>query len=256
MGEVMKSAIDRAAGMVCGSAYTVALTGAGISTPSGIPDFRSPYSGLWHGIDPLDVASIWAFRDHPAAFYRWIRPVIRSVLAAQPNPAHLALAEMEQHGLLRCIITQNVDSLHQRGGSRRILELHGHTRSATCLICQHRTDTGPLWRQIMDGAAPPVCPQCGGLLKPDVVFLGEQLPYAALSAAQQEALECEVLLIIGTSLEVMPAADLPLLARRRGARTILINQTPTTLDDTMDLVIRADVVRTMQALWRALRQAL
>jgi len=251
----MRSAIERVAGVLRGSAYTVALTGAGISTSSGIPDFRSPYSGLWHGVDPLDVASIWAFHDHPAAFYRWIRPVIRKLLTAQPNPAHRALAEMEQQGLLRAIITQNVDSLHQRSGSQRVLEIHGHTRSATCLRCQHTSDAAPLWRLIMDGAVLPVCPLCGGLLKPDVVFLGEPLPYEALSAAQQEALACEVMLIIGTSLEVLPAADLPRLAHRRGAYTILINQTPTALDDTMDRVIRADVVRAMQALWQALRRA-
>jgi NAD-dependent deacetylase len=230
-----------------GCRYLVALTGAGISTPSGIPDFRSERSGLWNRADPLEVASLWGFHDHPERFYDWYRPLLRKSAAARPNPAHQALARLEATGPLRTIITQNIDSLHQAAGSRRVLELHGHTRTATCLSCREQSCCDALLRGILESREPLRC-DCGGLLKPDVVLFGEPLPYETLSAAQQEALACDTLLIIGTSLEVMPAADLPLLARRRGARLILINLMPTPLDDQMDVVIREDVVKALRTL--------
>jgi NAD-dependent deacetylase len=173
-------------------------------------------------------------------------------LAAKPNAAHTALAILEQHGRLAGVITQNIDSLHLRAGSRRVLELHGHTRTATCLGCRHTVSSALLWSAVLDGVQPPPCSECGGLLKPDVVLFGEPLPYDAIITAQQEALAADTMLIVGSSLEVMPAADLPLLAKRRGASTILINLTPTPLDDQMDVVIREDVVKTWQRVHRAL----
>ncbi len=234
--------------------YWVALTGAGISTPSGIPDFRSPGAGLWNAADPLEVASLWGFHDHPERFYNWVRPLVHKTMNARPNRAHLVLAQMEAHARLRAVITQNIDSLHQRAGSRRVLELHGHMRTATCLSCRYQADAGPLLAEVMNGSFAGTCPRCGGLMKPDVVLFGEPVPYEALSMAQQEALACDVMLVVGTSLEVMPAADLPLLAKRRGARLILINLAPTLLDDQMDVVLRADVVKALHALWRELRK--
>lgn len=234
--------------------YWVALTGAGISTPSGIPDFRSPGAGLWNSADPFEIASLWGFHDHPERFYSWVRPLVRKALTARPNGAHLILAQMEAQGRLRAVITQNIDSLHQRAGSRRVLELHGHMRTASCLNCRYQADAGPLLVEVLNGGYTGTCPRCGGLMKPDVVLFGEPIPYEALSAAQQEALACEVMLVVGTSLEVMPAADLPLLAKRRGARLILINLAPTPLDDQMDVVLRADVVKALQAIWRKLQK--
>jgi NAD-dependent deacetylase len=248
----MAAYIRQAVELLRRSAYTIALTGAGISTPSGIPDFRSPVNGLWSSANPLEVASIWAFAAQPATFYEWFRPLLTKFLTAQPNPAHHILAEMETSGRLSAVITQNIDSLHQAAGSRRVVELHGHTRTVTCLSCGGQTPADGLWSEIMAGAEPPRCAECQGLLKPDVILFGEPLPYEAVQAAQQEALRCDLMLVIGTSLEVMPAADLPLLARRRGARTILINLTPTELDHQFDLVLRADVIQTLQDLWRAL----
>ena len=234
--------------------YWVALTGAGISTPSGIPDFRSPGTGLWNIADPLEVASLWGFYDHPERFYSWVRPLIHKTVNARPNRAHVVLAQMEAHARLRAVITQNIDSLHQRVGSRRVLELHGHLRTASCLRCRYQADAAPLLAEVMRGTVSVTCPRCGGAMKPDVVLFGEPIPYEALSAAQQEALTCDVMLVVGTSLEVMPAADLPLLAKRRGARLILINLAPTSLDDQMDVVLRADVVKSLQALWSALQK--
>lgn len=248
----MPRSLEQVISLLRASRYMVALTGAGISTYSGVPDFRGDHAGLWRHIDPLSVASIWAFHDDPERFYRWIKPVILKALAARPNPAHAALAELERAGRLKAVITQNIDSLHQQAGSRRVLEVHGHTRTATCLSCHHTLPSDALWLAALDGGTPSPCPLCSGLLKPDFVLFGEPLPYDTISAAQHETLACDLMLVIGTSLEVMPAADLPLLARRRGARLILVNLTPTPLDDRMDVVIRADVVKTLQELRRAL----
>lgn len=246
--------LRKAAELLRATRYWVALTGAGVSTPSGIPDFRSPGAGLWNAADPLEVASLWGFHDHPERFYRWIRPLLRKAMAAQPNRAHYVLAQMEAHGRLRAVITQNIDSLHQRAGSQRVLELHGHMRTASCLSCRYQTGAEPLLAEVLNGGCVSACPRCGGLMKPDVVLFGEPIPYEALNAAQQEALACDVMLVVGTSLEVMPAADLPLLAKRRGARLILINLAPTALDEQMDVVLRADVVKTLQALWHDLQK--
>ncbi len=249
-GPTMPSPVQRVAELLRCSAYTVALTGAGISTPSGIPDFRSPQSGLWSQSDPLEVASLWAFHERPEAFYAWIRPLLQTVITAQPNAAHQVLAAMEAQHRLAAIITQNIDSLHQQAGNQRVLELHGHIRTSTCLTCQTVYPSESLWPGLLAGA-PPRCPACHAVLKPDVILFGEPLPYDVLSAAQQESLACEVMLVVGTSLEVMPAADLPLLARRRGARLIIINRTRTALDEQADVILRADVSRALLAVWRA-----
>ncbi len=245
----MSQPLRQAAELLRSAGHWVALTGAGISTPSGIPDFRSENIGLWNYADPLEVASLWGFYNQPERFYSWFRPMLRKAFAAQPNGAHRVLAEMERAGRLRAVITQNIDSLHQRAGSAHVLELHGHTRTVTCLNCRSQGAADRLLADVLQGGAGLPCPECGGLLKPDVILFGEPLPYDAISAAQQAALACDIMLVIGTSLEVMPAADLPLLAKRRGAHLILINMTPTFLDDKMDVVLRADVAKTLQALW-------
>ena len=248
----MPRPVEQAIELLSAARHAVVLTGAGISTPSGIPDFRGRGSGLWTEADPLAVASIWAFHDQPERFYRWIRPVMVRLLTARPNAAHTTLALLEQSGLLKAVITQNIDSLHLKAGSRHVLEIHGHTRTASCLDCHHPITSDPLWSAVLKGVPPPPCPACGGLLKPDVVLFGEPLPYEAISAAQHETLAADVVLVIGSSLEVMPAADLPLLAKRRGAATILVNLTRTPLDERMDVVIREDVVKTLQRLRRGL----
>ena len=228
------------------SRRTLALTGAGVSTRSGIPDFRSERSGLWKQVNPLEVASIWGFHEHPERFYAWLRPVLAKTVEARPNAAHKVLAQMEAAGRLAGVLTQNVDSLHQAAGNKCVWELHGHMRTMTCLGCKRKVSAaGPL-QDVLAGLPPPRCETCQELLKPDIVLFGEPLPYDVLSRAQEETLACDVMLIVGTSLEVMPAADLPLLARRRGAQLILVNLTPTALDTEMDVIVREDVVDALQ----------
>lgn len=235
-----REGIRQAARLLGSATYAVALTGAGLSTASGIPDFRSPMSGLWQQIDPLLTASIWSFHEEPERFYRWFMPVARKIRSARPNVAHAALADLEGAGRLQLLITQNVDNLHQLAGSARVLELHGHLRSATCLDCHRPELVAAFWLQV-DGGQIARCSHCQGLLKPDVTLIGEPLNHEVLQAAQQAALTCDVMLVIGTTLEVEPAADLPYLARRRGARLILVNREPTRADSIADVVVGGDV---------------
>jgi NAD-dependent deacetylase len=234
----------QAAELINQARYAVALTGAGISTPSGIPDFRHTNSGLWGNADPLAVASVFAFRRNPEPFYNWVRPLSGLLLNAQPNPAHLALAQLEKMGRLKAIITQNIDSLHRQAGSQVVYELHGHLRQVTCLRCYQAQDSAAiLTRFINDGCIPQH--HCGGVFKPNVILFGEQLPLSEYIPAQQAVKQADVLLVIGSSLEVAPAADLPELAWQNGAKLIIINLQPTHLDHRADLVIRADVVEAL-----------
>ncbi|MFQ6015170.1 MAG: NAD-dependent protein deacylase [Anaerolineae bacterium] len=235
--------IRQAADLTRHAEYAVALTGAGISTPSGIPDFRSPDTGLWVRFDPMEVASIWAFRQNPEKFYEMMRPLAKTMLEAEPNPAHYALAELEEMGLLHAIITQNVDDLHQRAGSKRVLEVHGNMRQATCLGC-HRTVPGQtLIEQLIEEGKVPRCAQCGGVLKPNVIFFGELLPVDVLMEAEQEARKCDLMLVAGSYLEVIPAADLPRQALRHGAKLIIVNYQPTGLDHRAEVVIHEDLAQ-------------
>jgi len=236
----LETQIQRAAQLILAARYTIAFTGAGHSTASGIPDFRSPGSGLWEKSNPMLVASIWAFRLNPKSFYDWIRPMAKLLLTAPPNPAHQALAELEAMGLLQTIVTQNIDNLHQRAGSRRVLELHGHMRSATCIRCYKEVPIDPTFeQQIMDGQVPHC--SCGGTFKPNVILFGEQLPIRVLNEAMAQARRCDLILVAGSSLEVTPAGDIPFLAVDCGARAIIVNLEPTHFDERADVVIHGDV---------------
>lgn len=208
----------------------VAFTGAGISTPSGIPDFRSPHSGLWTNADPMAVASIYGFRQNPEAFYNWIYPLAHLTINALPNPAHLALARLEALTNFSAVITQNIDMLHTRAGSTRVYELHGHMREATCIHCFKVYPAEPIITRFLSDRLVPHCPACNSVLKPNVILFGEQLPIQQLMGAQEAARKADVMLIVGSSLEVAPASDIPLLARRFGAQLIIINLEPTPLD--------------------------
>lgn len=243
--------VERAAALLRSARRAVALTGAGISTPSGIPDFRSPASGLWEQADPMVVASIQGFRRNPQAFYDWLRPLVRQMLEAAPNPAHRALAGLEQNGLLRAVITQNIDGLHQRAGSRRVLELHGHVRTATCVRCGSKVPAGPLIGQLVTSREVPRCGRCGGALKPDVVLFGEMLPGDVLEEAEKEAEACDVMLVAGSSLTVAPASLLPEMALGHGARLVIVNRDPTDLDRAAEVVLHEDVAEALPAIARA-----
>jgi NAD-dependent deacetylase len=224
--------------------YAIALTGAGHSTPSGIPDFRSPESGLWTLVDPLEVASLFAFRLRPQHFYDWIRPLARLMVEAGPNPAHFALARLEAAGLIKAVITQNIDGLHQKAGSQRVHEVHGHMREATCIRCYQAVPADNLIRAFLEDGQVPRC-TCGGVMKPNVILFGEQLPLSVLTAARQDTLACDLMLVIGSSLTVEPVSDLPLMASGHGARLVIINYQPTHLDERADVLIQGDLAEVM-----------
>lgn len=249
-----EESIRRAAELFLNARHAVALTGAGISTPSGIPDFRSPDSGLWTKDDPMEVASIRTFRTEPEAFYEWMRPTIQLFLEADPNPAHLALAELEEMGLLEAVITQNIDNLHQKAGSKRVLELHGHFREAVCMECRQAYPTeGMIYEYMLKGKVPS-CDGCGGVLKPMAVFMGEPLPMDVLLDAEMEAQMCDLMLVAGSSLTVVPAANIPSLARRLGSDVIIVNYERTPADRDAEVVIHEDVAQTLPAIVEICRE--
>jgi len=206
----------------------VVLTGAGVSTESGIPDFRSR-TGLWAQFDPREYATIEAFRADPHKVWSFYKPRIAVLTEAEPNPAHLALAELERRGLVHAIVTQNIDLLHERAGSREVVEVHGSIRTASCPGCGERY---PLERvvELLETADAPSCPACGRVLKPDVVFFGELLPVEAIDRATELARAAALLLVVGSALEVYPVAGLPLETLAAGGMLAIVNQGPTPFD--------------------------
>jgi NAD-dependent deacetylase len=248
--------IEQAASLWARSDFAVALTGAGLSTGSGIPDFRSPQAGVWSGADPMQVASLATFRYAPEEFFAWVRPLANQMRRAQPNAAHRALAALEARGKLHAVITQNIDELHRRAGSQHVLEVHGSLHTATCVRCWKVWPGAALVDQFVADGEMPTCPSCGGLVKPDVTLMGEQLPLAVMRAAQQAARDCDLMLVAGSSLEVMPAGGLPVEALNHGARLVIVNQQPTYVDERADVVIHADVVQALPALAAAIAEAL
>jgi NAD-dependent deacetylase len=239
MGQA-NSLIEQAAALLHEAQFAVAFTGAGISTPSGIPDFRSPSTGLWQHADILKVASIYGFRQDPQAFYDWIHPLAELTLTALPNAAHLSLARLEAEGRLKAVITQNIDMLHRRAGSQTVFELHGHLREATCIHCFKVYPAEPIIRQFIDDHQVPHCPYCHSVLKPNVILYGEQLPVQEFLNAKDYCRRADLIMVIGSSLEVAPASDLPMLAARNGAKIIIINLDTTFMDQQADLRIVGD----------------
>lgn len=199
------------------SRYAIALTGAGISVESGIPDFRSS-DGLWSKYDPLEYAYIESFRANPAKVWRMLVELDTVLLKAKPNGAHLSLAELEKRGMLRVVVTQNVDSLHQRAGSKVVVEFHGNNRTLRCDACGWRVPR----EAVSLASLPPMC-SCGTALRPDLVFFGEAIPTDAYNQALAAAEKCDFMVIVGTSASVAPASHLPLFAKRRGAFLLEIN---------------------------------
>jgi NAD-dependent deacetylase len=240
--------IEFAADLFRQSKHAVILTGAGLSTPSGIPDFRSTGTGLWSKDEPLDAASLNTFRTKPERFFSWFRPLANQIYNAQPNPAHLALAKLEQVGKIKSIITQNIDMLHQKAGSKTVIEMHGTMQTLTCTQCYHQVQAETLLNSFVETGALPKCPKCNQLLKPDVILFGEQLPQAAWFKAQREARHCDLMLVAGSSLEVLPVAGLPMQALDRGAHLIIINNTQTYLNVRADVAILEDVATIIPAI--------
>jgi NAD-dependent deacetylase len=247
--------IEQAVHILRQARYGIALTGAGVSTPSGIPDFRSPDSGVWRHHDPFEVASIYAFRQHPERFFEWIRPLAAQLHDAQPNAAHVALAQLEHDDVLHMIITQNIDGLHQRAGAAQVAEVHGHVREATCMRCYHVVKADQFMHDFIATGNIPRCSSCAGILKPNVILFGEALPARALLSANQAVQRCDVLLIAGSSLEVAPVSELPQQAHRNGAKVIIVNYTSTYMDSAADVVIHGDVAEVLPQIAAGLKVA-
>jgi NAD-dependent deacetylase len=229
----------------------VALTGAGVSTESGIPDFRSP-TGLWARFDPLEYGSIEAFRRDPLKVWSFYKPRVEMLTGAEPNAAHLALAELERLGFLEAVVTQNIDLLHERAGSREVVEVHGSIRTATCPGCGERYELARVLELLAEADAP-ACPACGTLLKPDVVFFGELLPAGAIERAFELARAARLLLVVGSALEVHPVAGLPQETRAAGGELAIVNRGPTPYDGQASLKIDGNAGEVLAAAVALLR---
>jgi NAD-dependent deacetylase len=243
---------ERLAELIRGADSVVALTGAGISVPSGIPDFRSPGTGLWENVNPMEVAHIDVFRRDPARFWHFYGERFQTLEDKRPNRAHEALAVLEQAGLLDAVITQNIDRLHARAGSQELIEVHGTIAHSSCLGCGNRYELDDVRsRQAADGGRVPRC-DCGDPLKPDVVLFGEYLPVDALDRAERLAAQADLMLCIGSSLEVYPVAELPTVTLAAGGQIAILTQGPTRLDSRAAVRCSGDVVAELDSVLAAL----
>ena len=240
--EEINERISEIADFLLGSSHAVVLTGAGVSTESGIPDFRSPGSGLWTVLNP-ELFTIQGFKANPGEFYRAGLPFYKMLQSAEPNAAHTVLAELEKRGLVKAIITQNVDGLHQKGGARRVFEIHGTLSSVSCMHCGEGADLEQVIADVEEGLLPPLCIDCGEPLKPDVVLFGEPLS-PDYKQALEEAQKADLIMVIGSSMQVSPANQLPSYSDN----LIIINRTPTFHDSKARVVIHDSTARAMSLL--------
>jgi NAD-dependent protein deacetylase/lipoamidase len=249
--QVATAGVERLAELIGESAGTVALTGAGVSVPSGIPDFRTPETGLWANVDPIEVAHIDVFERDPARFWSYYRPRFQALGDKRPNRAHEALAELERRGLLAATITQNIDRLHRAAGARELVEVHGSIETSSCRACDASfglDEVDSLFDE--DGVA--VCAACDGAVKPDVILFGELLPEAAMRRAQELAATAELMLCVGSSLVVHPVAALPELTLSAGGRLAIVTKGATPYDDDAVLKLEGEVDAELDALLAAL----
>lgn len=235
----MDDKIEELLGLVSVSKKTLALTGAGISTDSGIPDYRSPETGLWTKIDQ-SVVSLEGFRRNPENYYSYALDVYPVRKAAKPNPAHETLSKLERDGFLTAVITQNVDGLHQQAGSKIVYELHGSTRRVVCTSCGQAFSMEDAMEKVVSGENPPLC-SCGGVLKPDAVFFGEALPEKTWEEARKLVIDSDLLIVLGTSLQVFPVSSLPSVALESGSRLVIVNLSKTPFDKQADLLINENI---------------
>ncbi|MDP8925126.1 MAG: Sir2 family NAD-dependent protein deacetylase [Chloroflexota bacterium] len=248
----MDPAALQLADLIARSRRIVAFTGAGVSTESGIPDFRSP-GGVWDRHAPIDFRDFLASADARRETWRRGLHTYPVVAAAEPNAAHLALVELELSGKLSAVVTQNIDGLHQKAGHGpgRVIELHGNAHGVRCLDCEARYDRPAIHARVTAGEAEPDCAGCGGTLKPTTVSFGEGMPYDELRRAEQEALACDLMLVVGSSLVVFPAAAVPQRAVDAGARLAIVNATETPLDERADMVVRGRAAVVLPLIVRA-----
>ena len=242
----------RLAELLSASRRAVVLTGAGVSVPSGIPDFRSPGTGLWERVNPMEVAHIDVFRREPDRFWSFYGERFAALRDKQPNRAHEAIAELERRGLVRGVVTQNVDRLHRRAGSRCVIEVHGSIERSICLECGGAVGIDRVVEMLDRSPGAPECEACIAPLKPDVVLFGELLPEQAMADAYALAAEADLLLCVGSSLEVYPVASLPSVTREEGGRLAILTQGPTPYDRDAEVRLTGDVVDELDAVIAAL----
>ncbi len=237
--------------LIRGSGCTVVLTGAGVSVPSGIPDFRTPETGLWANVDPMEVAHIDVFERDPARFWSYYRPRFQSLGDKRPNAAHEALAELERRGLIEAVITQNIDRLHRAGGSRNLIEVHGSIETSSCTRCAAVYGLDQV-DALFDGDGVAICSSCGAAVKPDVILFGEMLSESAMARARDLAERAELMICVGSSLAVYPVAGLPQLTLERGGRLALVTMGETPYDADAELKLGGEVVEELAAVMAAL----
>ncbi len=243
--------MERLAELLGQSRRTVVLTGAGVSVPSGIPDFRTPQTGLWAKVDPMEVAHISVFERDPERFWSYYRPRFQALGDKEPNRAHEALAELERRGLIEGVITQNIDRLHRAAGSENVIEVHGSIETSSCLECETAFGLDEV-DGLFDERGVAICAECGGAVKPDVVLFGELLPEEAMARATELAEGAEVMLCVGSSLAVHPVAGLPRLTLEHGGALAIVTKGATPYDRYAELKLEGEVDAELAALVAAL----
>jgi NAD-dependent deacetylase len=245
--QVTTTEVERLAELLGRSRRAVALTGAGVSVPSGIPDFRTPETGLWAKVDPMEVAHIDVFEREPERFWSYYRSRFESLGDKEPNRAHQALAELERRGLIEAVITQNIDRLHRAAGSENVIEVHGSIETSFCMECGTAFEIEAM-DALFDGRGVALCSACGGAVKPDVVLFGEMLPLEAIERATELAEEADLMLCVGSSLAVHPVAGLPQLTLESGGRLALVTKGETPYDGATELKLGGEVDEELAAL--------
>jgi NAD-dependent deacetylase len=252
----MDERIQKVAGLIRQSKKVIVFTGAGVSTESGIPDFRSP-GGVWHKYNPEDFyyQKFISSEESREKYWQMSREFYEPVKNAQPNAAHKAVVELEKMGKLDCVITQNVDNLHQRAGSspEKVIELHGTVVSVSCLSCRKKYSREEIQSWLLQGVRVPQCDTCGGILKPDTVSFGQSMPQKETAESFHRARNCDLLIVIGSSLVVQPAASIPLEAKESGAKLVIINRDPTSHDSYAEVVIHGSAGEVMSRIMDGLK---
>jgi len=249
--QVTTPQVERLAELLGRSRRVVALTGAGVSVPSGIPDFRTPETGLWARVDPMEVAHIRVFEGDPERFWSYYRPRFQSLGDKEPNRAHEALAELERRGLVEGVITQNIDRLHRAAGSENVIEVHGSIETSSCTACGASFGLEEV-EDLFDERGVAICAACAGPVKPDVVLFGEMLPAEAIEAATELAEAADLMLCVGSSLAVHPVAGLPQLTLERGGRLAIVTKGETPYDGDAEVKLEGEVDAELEALLAAL----
>jgi len=238
--------IERLRDLIGSAQRIVAFTGAGISTESGIPDFRSP-GGIWTRYKPIYFDDFMSSEEMRRESWRRKFATDEVMLKAEPNAGHRALAKLVEQGRMTAVITQNVDGLHQRSGvpDARVIELHGNATYASCLDCGHRYELEPIKKAFLGSGKLPLCAKCDGIVKTATISFGQAMPEIAMARAQDETMACDLFIVLGSSLVVYPAAGFPRLAKRRGARLVIVNRDPTDQDSDADMVVHGEIGPTM-----------